>query len=600
MSKTILDELDDFQQTLDEFRHIYESDGNITPDEQDHLDSLAKKISRLRESVNGTVDREVAGDNGNGSPAIFKGQHVNRADTPPPAPSGQGQSPVPAPKREIKLEVGSGSLKGSIVGTFEHGKSAVQIDESAWKAFQQKTTVKLNGIAAKAEAKLIRGETDFEIIDGLSFAIEVAGGKMDVSADKGLEVSLMTITLKVIGDLSKWMKDPDFARTLGPGWDKIGPRDDIKFTIEGRLQISLGSIPELKKKIAALAASQADEVKHAKRIGELADDLDKARKESSKLADEITKLEWEERELGRQGKPTDATRKAMDAKRAERRAVDSNLYKARDELKKATSELSKAKNVSDSLRKKVTGKLGSAVTKLMATKTAQLVGRILLKAIPIVNVISTIIDVLGLIKDLYNLFSRYKGDGAEGEAEGSGEKGKGSGGKDANGPTDGPVTSPAQVDKKLPPASPKPANKPNGPTSKGSKGGTGPITRPDQVPDPKRLDDDPRVVLMRDFPDKVVKEWFEFQRDQLVVSQKAKDWIKQHVGKESDGLSIKAAHPQVSKQQADGYAAKAQVGFEYSIDQDRHAHEHYLFIHNKGGGYYVARMTGPVSGGPVD
>jgi len=531
---------------------------------------------------------------------------VVSADSSPPVPTSQAPT-VPVPKREVKVEWGGkGPFKGSIVFTQEHGPSGFSLDEAGWQALQQKYTLKLNGLVLKAEAKLLRGELESDefLFEGFTLAIELAAGKMDVSTE-GINVSLMTITGKAVADLTPHLKS----------W--LGRKDiDIKVKVEARLQASVGDFPKLTKLIASQAkkqaAAHAAEVLHAKRIEQLSGEFDTLRKERGKVIDEIEKLGKDEIAQSRMGKkPDTSARKALEAKRKQ---FDDKLYKARDQIKDSVKKLRKAKDATDRLAKKAVGKLGKAISKAMASKAAQYIGKILLHAIPGLNLIMTIIDVAGLIKDIRNLLKNGYGVDGGGDGEGD-QKGKGADGDKSAGKDDGQNTKagdrgsgsgdgtdPTVAVGKLPQRAEKKGSagvsrsseeSPAAPAPTRKGGGGGSATKPDQPVQPNRFENDPRVVLMRDFPNKVVREWFAIQNDKLSITAAAKDWIKKNVGKSSDGLFIKTAAPLVTKtKDEEKSTAKATVSFEYRIDREPFTHMHYLFIGMVKGKMVVHRMSG--------
>ncbi len=82
MSKSVRDELREFQSSLGDFRRLYQADGTISQDEQDHLDALAKRIADLQLVIDVDLDGEESSPT-NGRPAD--------SDSPLQDTNGQGQ-----------------------------------------------------------------------------------------------------------------------------------------------------------------------------------------------------------------------------------------------------------------------------------------------------------------------------------------------------------------------------------------------------------------------------------------------------------------------------------------------------------------------------
>jgi hypothetical protein len=313
-------------------------------------------------------------------------------------------------------------------------------------------------------------------------------------------------------------------------------------------------------------------------------------------------------------KETDpANRKALEARK---KALEKQMASKADEIRDTAKSLKKAKQATNTLRSKVTGKVQRAMAKAMATKTAQFVARILVKAIPIVNIISTLIDIVDILKAL---LSDYEEDGGadSGDDESGTDEGTASDQKPGE-TASKPGTKPGQP---VPGGQPGPGapSKPRGPA--GPQGPDGPPTdgQPPKGPDvaqkpgtegpasdktnksgsgqkdPDQASKDPLVVLMRDLPDNVISEWFAFNGNQFAVTQAFKNWGKKNVGESGkqhpNGLFIRGVW--VPDMTPDGKSSDEtiKITFTYRIDKLARHRAHKLTLGNRNGKVYVEART---------
>ena len=296
-----------------------------------------------------------------------------------------------------------------------------------------------------------------------------------------------------------------------------------------------------------------------------------------------------------------------------------------DEIRDTAKSLKKAKEATNKLRSKVGGKIQKAMAKAMATKTAQFVGRILAKAIPIVNIISTLIDVYDILKALFSDYEKDGGGGSDGDGSGTDE---GSASDQKSGETASkPGTKPGQ---QVPGGQPGPGDPSKPRVPAGPQGPTGPQTdgqppqRPDvaQEPgavgptsdkpadkevkpgsgsgsgsgpkDPDQASKDPLVVLMRDLPANTISEWFAFEGNQYVATQAAKNWGKKNVmnGKQHpNGLFIRSMWVPDMTPKGTSADETITVTFTYRIGKLARYREHKLTLGNKDGKVYAKART---------
>jgi hypothetical protein len=140
--------------------------------------------------------------------------------------------------------------------------------DAGWGLLKQEASLKLNGLAKEFEVKLAKGDVEFNIVDKLSVVVEFGAGKLSTDS-KSLDLDLMTITVKLVGDWS------DLAK-------KATGLSDIKVTVDGRIEGSVGKAL-LKKHLANLAKSHADEALKATQLDKHLDDLQNLHRENAKV-----------------------------------------------------------------------------------------------------------------------------------------------------------------------------------------------------------------------------------------------------------------------------------------------------------------------------
>src|SRR5688500_11083355 len=176
------------------------------------------------------------------------------AETKPPGavlPAGHGS-------REIKIEVGDGTVTGGSTATLEYGKTGVPLGPDQVKALESTSAVQLNGLKTKLESAILSGELDGELFEGLKISIEANAIKAGVDSDGEAEVDLMTITVKLVGDAGHLLN-------AGPG---------VTLTVDGNLSIALGG--KLAAQLSSFTVAQLEQQMLAKEMSELGNQLDES------------------------------------------------------------------------------------------------------------------------------------------------------------------------------------------------------------------------------------------------------------------------------------------------------------------------------------
>lgn len=489
----------------------------------------------------------------------------------------EGEQPASEPKlpaggstREIELEVGKGKVSGSVKGTLEVGATGYggskgygdkgngdPLGEASIKAIKSSATMKLNGAISKIETSILNGEIDFEVVDGLKVAFELGGGKGSIEGDEQ-KLELLTIAIKVSGDVSHWLTQPG-----------------VKLAIEGQLEIDLSGpiLDKLKEKFAAqlsklnIARVEQDMLVHElediqKRMGDAA-------KRDQALAERRSQLETRRTKASASElAKIDADLAALDKDRANNKRMLADTAKHADEI---TDKLRIAtRNVDEAalaLERHGKQRMVGIISRSMARHGARLAARAFLKLLPVINVVSTIIDIVELVtkvNEVVRLIRSGKfsltlfGEGGSKEEKpnkpkpsGDASQGKGpvtdpggvdkSRGDSRNGKgkqPSGPITDPSQVDR---------AGGGNGEKSRGNAGRDkrtgnrdtgyrkphGPITDPDQVLDLS----DPWVVIDR-FPHSIAKQWFVIENNLVVLSPVAKEWVRKYRNRQHGDLLV--------------------------------------------------------------
>lgn len=306
---------------------------------------------------------------------------------------------------EVKIQLAErGHFSGEFVVTLEAGKTGVGVDGKALddrvsgslKTLESTVSVKLNDLAAKIETSMVTGEVDVAIIDNLKCAVEVTGASASFSAD-GVEVDLAALTVKVVGDVGGWLDLPD----------------GMTATIDGRLTYAIG--PEMLAKLAPVVARKAE-------IGVLAAEAERFTNELAEHGKALEAAKAKRAELVAKGAAADAL-EAVDREIAEHTKL---LKRKSGFLKSSLGKLKEAKKQLGNAIGSIKGKAGKRIARLVGQEVAERLGRFIAKAIPILNVVSAIFDIVEIVQAIHQI--------ATGEAEsgdGGGEtKEDGSGGSE--------------------------------------------------------------------------------------------------------------------------------------------------------------------------
>lgn len=300
--------------------------------------------------------------------------------------------------REIKLEFGDGTVTGGITATLEYGKTGVPLGPDQIKALENTSAVQLNGLKAKLESAILSGELDGELFEGLKISIEANAIKAGIDSDGEAEVDLMTITVKLVGDAGHLL-------AAGPG---------VTLTVDGNLTIALGG--KLAAQLSSFTVAQLEQQMLAKEMSELGSQLDDSARKVKDLHAKADLLES-------QGSFKEAGRLREEA--AGHRLTMST---AQQQLDGHKSKLKAAKARTDKAIAKLHGNVAKQVAKAMEKKAIKFVATKLMKLVPILNLVSTLIDVIELAGAIKNLIEGDYG-GAGGDAKREAKDAGGDGGE---------------------------------------------------------------------------------------------------------------------------------------------------------------------------
>ncbi len=297
------------------------------------------------------------------------------------AEAGGPAVPVSHGSREIKVEWGEGAISGGLVLTVEVGPTGVPLNDSGFKLLESTASTKLNGFARRLETSLMTGEFDAEVFEGFKLAFETNLATVGVEGDE-LEVDLLSCSVKVVGDATKL----------------IGAPAGTTVSLDGRLTFSLGG--KLAAKLATFAAAQAEQKLLLKQMADLTDEVGDHAKQLKAAKTELEALE----QAGRKLYP-DAG-KLRQAVQFQEGSLSNKSFK----LKQLGNKLGGAKRKAAEAITKVFGKIARKIAQQLEKKAVMMVAKSLAKLVPVLNIVSTIIDVV----EILGLFSRLiSGGGSE-------------------------------------------------------------------------------------------------------------------------------------------------------------------------------------------
>jgi hypothetical protein len=309
---------------------------------------------------------------------------------------------------KVKIEIGHGSVTGAITLSIDIGKTGVPLPEHL-KALKNTLSVKLNGFIAKLETVVLNGNLDAEVLDGVKVAVDVSALK--VSSDKlkpddsAAALELLTVALKLQGDVGHWVD--------------VGP--NVKVTLEGQVQMALGG--KLAAQFARYTAAQLDRMMLAKETEVVGEAIAGHVQEIERIESELTKLKVN---------PSSARREIQ--------ALEQELFRHRiqvstgnQQLKGLARRLGEAKGRVRAALGRIEGKFAKKIAWAMEKKAVKQVAKCLAKLMPILNIASTVVDVIEVVKLVRDLIKHHgkmeigggddspsdsaTGDGAEGSAD---------------------------------------------------------------------------------------------------------------------------------------------------------------------------------------
>lgn len=362
-------------------------------------DSVGKSATAAARQV-GTEAPAVAGPVSDGQ------SHAPEADA-------TNEGPILAGGHEghkMKVEIGHGSVTGAITLSIDIGKTGVPLPEHL-KALKNTLSVKLNGFVAKLETVVLNGSLDAEVLDGVKVAVEVSALKLSSDKlkpdDSVAALDLLTVALKLQGDVGHWVD--------------VGP--NVKVTLEGQVQMALGG--KLAAQFAKYTAAQLDRMMLAKETEVVGEAIAGHVQEIERIESQLTKL-----------------RVNPSAARREIQALEQELFRHRiqvstgnQQLKGLARRLGEAKGRVRAALGHIEGKFAKKIAWAMEKKAVKQVAKCLAKLMPILNIASTIVDVIEVIKLVRDLIKHHGemeiGGGDDSSADGS-TAGSTEGSADAN------------------------------------------------------------------------------------------------------------------------------------------------------------------------
>ncbi len=298
-------------------------------------------------------------------------------------------------------------------------------------------------VAQKIQASLVQGEGTVDLIPGLIFKVNAK--LLEYQLDRVTtesELNFLTVSGSFEGNITEWAN-------LAAGVPEED-RSKVKITVAGEYKWTprkgdLARLKEIWKQndlIRREAKAVAENAKKLKAVEQQRKALEKQAKEARKHADELR------RKLNKAKRKNLKKRYQQQLKRAEKKLAD--LAEKQGRLKRTGQELAEKIVKSEKAMREageaaakagaeMKGRLGKAIGKAIAKKTGKVVARFLLKAIPIINVLSTIYDLYELGRELDKFLRGGKWDPFGGGEDSGGENVEGGveGGKGTEPPVDG-------------------------------------------------------------------------------------------------------------------------------------------------------------------
>lgn len=321
--------------------------------------------------------------------------------------------------------------------------------------------MKVNGFVAKLESVVLSGNLDAEILDGVKVAVEVSALKMSSDMaqadDPVAALDLLTVALKLQGDVGHWVD--------------VG--SNAKVTLEGKVQIALGG--KLAARLASYTAAQIDRIMAAKEIEVVGETVAKHVESIGQLESRLAALKMN-----------------PGAARREIRALEEELFRHRiqvstggQQLKGLSKRLGDAKGRARAALGRLEGKFAKKVAWAMEKKVVAKIATGLSKLLPVLNVLSTIADVIeiiSLVRDLIKHHGHSEGEGDESSDHDAAADGAGASSAKHRDDTAGAPGGAGDV------AQPPTGGEANGDETATRHGDNASIARPPSKMDPKQLE----------------------------------------------------------------------------------------------------------------
>jgi hypothetical protein len=312
--------------------------------------------------------------------------------------------------------------------------------------FEQKATREraAGKVAHKVQSTLANLELGGDPIwPGVNFKFNVKALEYQINHTKNeTDLNLLTVSGALEGNITEWVQQ---AMDI-----PIGQRARWRVVVAGEFKW-VPSYEELARIKSIWKANKVIEAE-ARAIKETAEKLRSVEWHRKDMARELKRGRGQVEHLQKQLDEAPETLKKLRGEKLERakgrlaklEARDKELREAGDKLadalKKSTKNMDEALETAAKASKGMKTKIGKRIAKTMATKSAKVVGKLLAKAIPIINVVSAIYDLyeIGTELDKWRRGGKWDPFGSGEDSGGTAVEGATEGGGGPEGSPDGP------------------------------------------------------------------------------------------------------------------------------------------------------------------
>jgi len=301
---------------------------------------------------------------------------------------------VPNTSREVEVVIERGAASFAVKVVTTMGESAAAggetenvgpLDEASWSVLEPKMVTEANSFGLRLEAALIKSEFSLELFEGVDLSLELTGPEGSFDLENGGDLSLAQIEIKAVADLVV------LGGLRAPPGTSFKVEVSGSFTIGGKLLAKLADMAAR----AEIIAGKADE------LGKIADDLAKAQSLDEELARQRKALlaqrdalpdDWSARDARRE---LDGKLRDLDARIGDNRAtIHASAARSGALQRELAEDARKLTAIERKLDGKIAKKLAGRISKAAARKIARAVGKLL----PVLNLVSTIADIVSVIE----------------------------------------------------------------------------------------------------------------------------------------------------------------------------------------------------------